>query len=129
MARRLGAPLHDATLRGSALADLDAMVWTLDEPTADVAAFTAHAVCREAREHGVKVLLSGSGGDDLFTGDVWIGQAGVDAGLADGIGHLVPVMHGIFGDKVKFTVIVPRRPLLRRLGVPGVGEAPGGRWG
>lgn len=68
MARRLGAPLHDAVLRGSALADLDAMVWTLDEPTADVAAFTAHAVCREAREHGVKVLLSGTGGDDLFTG-------------------------------------------------------------
>jgi asparagine synthase (glutamine-hydrolysing) len=68
MARRLGAPLHDATLRGSALTDLDAMVWTLDEPTADVAAFTAHAVCREARERGVKVLLSGSGGDDLFTG-------------------------------------------------------------
>jgi asparagine synthase (glutamine-hydrolysing) len=68
MARRLGAPLHDAVLRGSALADLDAMVWTLDEPTADVAAFTAHAVCREAREHGVKVLLSGAGGDDLFTG-------------------------------------------------------------
>jgi serine protease SohB len=62
-------------------------------------------------------------GDDLFTGDIWIGQAGVDAGLADGIGHLVPVMRGIFGDKVKFTVIVPRRPLLRRLGVPGVGEA------
>jgi asparagine synthase (glutamine-hydrolysing) len=68
MARRLGAPLHDAVLRGSALADLDAMVWTLDEPTADVAAFTAHAVCREARDRGVKVLLSGSGGDDLFTG-------------------------------------------------------------
>ena len=68
MARRLGAPLHDAVLRGSALADLDAMVWTLDEPTADVAAFTAQAVCREAREHGVKVLLSGTGGDDLFTG-------------------------------------------------------------
>jgi asparagine synthase (glutamine-hydrolysing) len=68
MARRLGAPLHDAVLRETALTDLDAMVWTLDEPTADVAAFTAQAVCREARERGVKVLLSGSGGDDLFTG-------------------------------------------------------------
>jgi len=68
MARRLGAPLHDAVLRASALADLDGMVWTLDEPTADIAAFTAHAVCREARDHGVKVLLSGSGGDDLFSG-------------------------------------------------------------
>jgi asparagine synthase (glutamine-hydrolysing) len=68
MARRLGAPLHDAVLSDSALLDLDAMVWTLDEPTADGAAFTAYAVCREARERGVKVLLSGAGGDDLFTG-------------------------------------------------------------
>ena len=68
MARRLGAPLHDAVLREVALSDLDSQVWTLDEPTADVAAFTAHAVCREARDRGVKVLLSGAGGDDLFTG-------------------------------------------------------------
>ena len=68
MARRLGAPLHDAVLREAALSDLDSLVWTLDEPTADVAAFTAHAVCREARDRGVKVLLSGAGGDDLFTG-------------------------------------------------------------
>ena len=62
-------------------------------------------------------------GGDLFTGDIWIGQAGVDAGLADGVGHLVPVMRSIFGEKVKFTVIAPRRPLFRRLGLPGVGEA------
>jgi serine protease SohB len=62
-------------------------------------------------------------GGELFTGDIWIGQAGVDAGLADGVGHLVPVMKGIFGEKVRFTMIAPRRPLLRRLGVPGVGEA------
>ena len=68
MAGRLGAPLHDAVLREAALSDLDSLVWTLDEPTADVAAFTAHAVCREARDRGVKVLLSGAGGDDLFTG-------------------------------------------------------------
>jgi len=68
MARRLGVPLHAATLREAALADLDELVWALDEPTADVAAFNAHAICREARAHGVKVLLSGAGGDDLFTG-------------------------------------------------------------
>ena len=68
MARRLGVPLYDACLSDSALLDLDAMVWTLDEPTADGAAFTAYAVCHEAQERGVKVLLSGAGGDDLFTG-------------------------------------------------------------
>ena len=32
--------------------------------------------------------------EDLFTGEFWVGQKGVDLGLADGIGHLVPVMRG-----------------------------------
>jgi len=68
MAQRLGVPLHAAALSETALTDLDELVWTLDEPTADVAAFNAYAVCREARDRGVKVLLSGAGGDDLFAG-------------------------------------------------------------
>jgi signal peptide peptidase SppA len=62
-------------------------------------------------------------GDNLFTGDIWVGQAGIDAGLADGIGHLVPVMRSLYGEKLRFSVISPRRPLFRRLGLPGVGEA------
>jgi len=60
---------------------------------------------------------------DLFTGDVWIGQAAVELGLADGIGHLVPVMRARYGDKLRFATIAPRRPLFRRLGLPGIGEA------
>jgi serine protease SohB len=60
---------------------------------------------------------------DLFTGEIWVGQGGIDTGLADGIGHLVPTMKRLFGDKTAFTVIAPRRPLFRRLGLPGVGEA------
>jgi serine protease SohB len=60
---------------------------------------------------------------DLFTGDVWVGRAAVELGLADGIGHLVPVMKARYGDKVRFRLISPRRPLFRRLGLPGVGEA------
>ena len=31
-------------------------------------------------------------GDDLFTGEIWVGQAAVEAGLADEVGHLVPTM-------------------------------------
>jgi serine protease SohB len=62
-------------------------------------------------------------GDDLFTGEIWVGEAGVAAGLADGIGHLVPVMRQLYGDKVRFSLIAPRRPLFRRLGLPGVHEA------
>ena len=58
---------------------------------------------------------------DLFTGEFWVGERGVELGLADGIGHLVPTMKRLYGEKVRFTVIAPRRPLFRRL-LPGVHE-------
>ena len=64
-------------------------------------------------------------GEDLFTGEFWVGQQGVDLGLADGIGHLVPVMRRLYGEKVRFTMIAPRRPLIRRLGLPGVRRGAG----
>lgn len=52
----------------------------------------------------------------LFSGDVWLGQKAVDLGLADGVGHLVPKMKSLFGDRVRFREFAPRRPFLRRLG-------------
>lgn len=51
-----------------------------------------------------------------FTGEVWIGQAAVDEGLADGIGHLVPTVKDRFGDKVRFKRYAARRPLFPRFG-------------
>jgi asparagine synthase (glutamine-hydrolysing) len=68
MSAHLGTSLQVADFDGRAIDDLDALVWTLDEPTPDVAAFAAQAICRQASRQGVKVLLSGAGGDDLFTG-------------------------------------------------------------
>lgn len=62
-------------------------------------------------------------GEDLFTGEVWIGQAAIDKGLADGIGHLVPAMKARFGDKVRFRRHAPRRPLLARFGARIVDDA------
>ena len=50
-------------------------------------------------------------GDDLFTGQVWVGQGGVDVGLADGIGHLVPKMQEIYGDKTRFRVFTQKTPV------------------
>jgi len=60
---------------------------------------------------------------DLFTGDVWIGEKAVETGLADGIGHLVPKMKAIFGDKVRFAVHSAKKPLLRRFGISLASEA------
>ena len=54
--------------------------------------------------------------DDMFTGEIWVGQKSIDIGLADGIGHVVPKMKEIFGDKVRFQVYGPKRGLLSRFG-------------
>lgn len=64
-------------------------------------------------------------GADLFTGDIWVGEAGVQVGLVDAVGHLVPVMRELYGKDVRFSLVAQRRPLLRRLGLPGVAEALG----
>jgi asparagine synthase (glutamine-hydrolysing) len=44
------------------------MPYILDEPLADPACLNVLFISELARQHGVKVLLSGAGGDDLFTG-------------------------------------------------------------
>ena len=60
--------------------------------------------------------------DDIFTGEIWAGEEAKDIGLIDGIGHLVPTMQEIFGDKVKFNMITGRRSLMQRFGAPGLGD-------
>ena len=59
----------------------------------------------------------------LFTGEIWVGQTAVEKGLADGIGHLVPVMKERFGDKVRFRRYGPRKSLLSRFGARFIGDA------
>jgi serine protease SohB len=58
-----------------------------------------------------------AGNPALFSGEVYVGAKGVTEGLADSIGHLVPVMKARFGDKVRFRRYGPRRSLLQRFGV------------
>lgn len=60
--------------------------------------------------------------DDIFTGEIWVGQDAVDLGLADGIGHVVPKMKEIFGEKTRFNVVSQRRSLFQRFGAPGASE-------
>ena len=54
--------------------------------------------------------------DDLFTGEIWIGQKAVDQGLADALGHIVPVMKEKFGKGVRFRRYDLRRPFWQRFG-------------
>jgi asparagine synthase (glutamine-hydrolysing) len=69
VAKHLGVKLHEIRVDSSHMAaDLERMVAQLDEPLADPAPLNVLYISQLAREHGVKVLLSGAGGDDLFTG-------------------------------------------------------------
>jgi len=69
VAQHLGVPLDVVRVDASRMAaDLPEMVAQLDEPLADPAPLNVLYISRLAREQGVKVLLSGAGGDDLFTG-------------------------------------------------------------
>ncbi len=69
VANHLNVPLDIVEVESSVLASgLEEMVWQLDEPLADVAPLNVLLISRIARKKGIKVLLSGSGGDDIFTG-------------------------------------------------------------
>jgi serine protease SohB len=70
--------------------------------------FIAHVKARR----GARLAES----DDLFTGEFWVGQRGVDLGLADGIAHIVPKMKELYGDKVRFAKYGPKRSLFQRFG-------------
>lgn len=54
---------------------------------------------------------------DLFDGRFWLGREAVRLGLADGIGHPVPMLKARYGDKVRIVAYGQRRPLAARLGL------------
>ncbi|HVL00845.1 MAG TPA: asparagine synthase (glutamine-hydrolyzing) [Dongiaceae bacterium] len=68
-ARKLGVKLE--VLKADPLQMLQSlsdMLWFLDEPQADPAPLNVMAIAGYARKQGYKVLLSGAGGDDIFSG-------------------------------------------------------------
>ena len=50
------------------ISSLENMVWQLEEPIADPASLNIKFICEYAKSQGIKVLLSGTGGDDIFSG-------------------------------------------------------------
>ena len=68
VAQHLGVDLEVVTIGPEMVDELPTMLFHLDEPQADPAPINALFISRLARQHGVKVLLSGTGGDDIFTG-------------------------------------------------------------
>lgn len=99
LAQHLGVDLHTVTVGPEMVNQLEAMIYHLDEPQADPAALNVLFISQLARANGIKVLLSGAGGDDIFTGYrrhqallrehlwAWLPKA-ARAGLKDLTGHM-----------------------------------------
>ena len=61
--------------------------------------------------------------EGLFTGEFWVGARAIELGLADGLGHLVPVIKERYGEHVRFRHYGVRRPFLARFGLSLLNEA------
>ena len=69
VADHLKVNLEVVTVNSNQIADdLQSMVIQLDEPLADPASLNVRYISELAKSQGIKVLLSGAGGDDIFTG-------------------------------------------------------------
>jgi asparagine synthase (glutamine-hydrolysing) len=68
VASHLGVDLHTVYVGPEMIERLEQMIYHLDEPQADPASLHVLYISQLARDHGIKVLLSGAGGDDIFTG-------------------------------------------------------------
>lgn len=68
-AQHLGLPLQEIPGTIHPESDwIDFMIRTLGEPQSDPAAWYVGQIAKAAKDCGVKVLLSGAGGDDVFSG-------------------------------------------------------------
>ena len=68
VAAHLGVDLSVIKVGPEMASKVEEMIYFLDEPQADPAPINALFISRLAREKGIKVLLSGAGGDDIFSG-------------------------------------------------------------
>lgn len=60
---------HEFLLNGeNFFEDIPSVIYHHDEPTMDGSMYAHYKLCQLAKQNGIKVLLSGSGGDELFGG-------------------------------------------------------------
>ena len=103
VANKLDLDLHVIEVGPEMAREFERMVFQLDEPQADPAALNVKFISRLARESGIKVLLSGTGGDDILSGYrrhkalvlerlwLWLPQIGLN--LARNITGKISVVH------------------------------------
>jgi asparagine synthase (glutamine-hydrolysing) len=67
-ASEIGTELVEVDVRAEDFSHLSDLVFQLDEPIADPSSISTALISRSARQQGIKVLLAGTGGDDVFAG-------------------------------------------------------------
>jgi asparagine synthase (glutamine-hydrolysing) len=68
VAKHLGVDLRVLEVGPEIIDHLPTLLFHLDEPQVDPAPINSLLIARQAAKDGVKVLMSGQGGDDIFTG-------------------------------------------------------------
>jgi asparagine synthase (glutamine-hydrolysing) len=78
LAESLGMIVHEVELPVQSFVEFfPELVSIMDEPIADPAAFGHYSVPKAAADQGIKVLLSGIGGDEIFWGYPWVTQIAI----------------------------------------------------
>lgn len=76
LAEKLGIPIVEIELKTSEfISSFPRLVWDMDDPVADIAAFGIYSVMKASKKDGVKVLLNGVGADEIFWGYPWVSEA------------------------------------------------------
>jgi asparagine synthase (glutamine-hydrolysing) len=89
-ARHLGVDLIEVHAGPRVVDRLDEVLFALDEPTGDPAPINAYLISERAHADGLKVLLSGTGGDDILGGyprHQWLGLEAVWDAIPLGLRH------------------------------------------
>lgn len=68
IATHLDVELVEIKVDSSIVSKFDDIIWHLDEPESDPAPFNAYEIAKAARKDGIKVLIGGTAGDDIFSG-------------------------------------------------------------
>ena len=68
VARHLNVDLSEIVVKPDIVSNFNYVIWHLDEPQSDPAPFNVLKIAEAARKDGIKVLIGGTGGDDIFSG-------------------------------------------------------------
>jgi asparagine synthase (glutamine-hydrolysing) len=119
LAEQLGVIVHEVELPVDSFVDFfPRLVRIMDEPIGDPAAFGHYSVPKAAADLGIKVLLTGIGGDELFWGYPWVSRAAVVNSMiarAPWLSFAAPVLASPMGQRLLGRISEhPRTPSMVR---------------